>query len=146
MFAKSGIWVKGHLCYPLAPSHQMAPLTFPGCHATANGWPTSTAPGCSGSFVLGGLNKDSSTFLTLGGSTKCKQEDKPHYSACHFRGRVVLRPYKDYMKNYKDYKDYISQVWEYCSALFVIRIVEFSLCIIPGCSCELVHVISCSVK
>jgi len=47
MFAKRGIWVKGHPCYPLAPSHQMAPLTFPGCHAAANGWPTSTAPGCS---------------------------------------------------------------------------------------------------
>ncbi len=55
-------------------------------------------PGCSGSFVLGGLNKDSSTFLTLGGSTKCKQEDKPNYSACHFRGRVILSPYQVYMK------------------------------------------------
>lgn len=97
MFAKSGIWVKGHPCYPLAPSHQMAPLTFPGCHAAANGWPTSTAPGCSGSFVLGSLNKDSSPFLALGDSTTCKQEEKPNYSAWHFRGKVILRPYQGYM-------------------------------------------------
>lgn len=115
MFAKSGIWVKGHLCYPLAPSHQMAPLTFPGCHAAANGWPTSTAPGCSGSFVLRSLNKDSSPFLALGGSTKCKQEEKPNYSACRFGG---------YFKTLSGlYEKNLSQECEYCSALFAVRIV-----------------------